>query len=298
MEYYFLIKGRNRYSAILQDGSTYTNNYEWQGNSKRLYILDGSGFVYEIKQKEEGIVHKMYAIGGNFRNSMSSNVIQVKVRNREARGKLKGRLLEPRCNCTAVICKDELYVIGGVFDAISINSVEKYDKARKRFCSIPPINIPRQCASACAYSDCIYVAGGSNEFGYLSSIEKYDGRAWVVLDVTLPYPMLHFYLAPLYESKLLVWGGRASNRKQLKELWSIDLFTGLKCLRPSALGDCFRYPGRIEYVASPSAYKPSIQAVTLNSESRIVCEPLFSGISSVRKMIVFSSLQLESFSLI
>jgi len=298
MDYYFLIKGRNRYSAILQDGSTYSNNYEWDGNSKRLYILDGCGFVYETKKRQEGNVHKMYAIGGNFRNAMSSNVIEVKVRDGEARGKLKGRLLEGRCNCTGVICKDELYVIGGVFDGVSMSSVEKYDKGKKRFCSIGSINIPRQCASACAYSECIYVAGGSNEFGYLSSIEKYDGRAWVVLDVTLPYPMLHFYLAPLYESKLLVWGGRASNRKQLKELWSIDLFTGLKSIRPSAFGDCFRYPGRIEFLPSPCPSNPSIQVVTINSENRLVSEPLFSGISSVRKMILFSSLQLESFSLI
>lgn len=297
MEYYFLIKGRNRYSAILQDGNTYSQNYEWEGNTKRLMILDGCGFAYKIKTSDEGIVHKMYAIGGNFRNAMNHNVIEVRVRNGEGRGRLKGRLIEGRCNCTGVICRDELYVIGGVFNGISMSSVEKYDKESKRFCSIASINIPRQCASACAYLECIYVAGGSNEFGYLSSIEKYDGHAWVVLDVTLPYPMLHFYLAPLYESKLLVWGGRASNRKQLKELWSIDLFTGLKSLRPSSCGDSFRYPGQIQFLPS-SPDQSSIQAVTINSESRLVSEPLFSGISSMRKMILFSSLQLESFSLI
>lgn len=298
MEYYFLIKGRNRYSAILQDGNTYSQNYEWKGNSKRLYILDGCGFAYEIKKREEGIVHKMYAIGGNYRNTMSYNVVEVKASNGEARGKLKGKLLEARCNCTGVICKEELYVIGGVFNGVSMSSVEKYDRETKRFWSISPINIPRQCASACAYLECIYVAGGSNEFGYLSSIEKYNGHAWVVLDVTLPYPMLHFYLAPLYESKLLVWGGRASNRKQLKELWSIDLFTGQKSFRSSSCGDSFRYPGQIHFLPSTSPYKSCIQAVTINSENRLVSEPLFSGISSMRKMILFSSLQLESFSLI
>ncbi|XP_021942047.1 kelch-like protein 10 [Zootermopsis nevadensis] len=79
-----------------------------------------------------------------------------------------------RCNASAAVLNDKIYIAGASNGYDSFNSVEVYDPDTNRWTYVAPMHSERAGHSCIVFRGSLYVLGGHNRTSCQLSTEKYD----------------------------------------------------------------------------------------------------------------------------
>ena len=142
-----------------------------------------------------------------------------------------GEMKFPRVNFAAVSCGDSLYVIGGRFKTLKLDSIERFDLSTEKWETKGSMKVTRELFGAVAHGNDIFVIGGIGDIfrrrgrAVLSTGEIYNTETGDVTKMPSMDTARHSFGIFINEGKIYCVGGIATNFRRLRSTEVFDLAT-------------------------------------------------------------------------